>query len=194
MAQKDRTIQVLEQALQIFSKYGYKKTTLEDIAGSLGITKGALYAYSENKKDLYEKAVALALKKWQDRVKEEVLKAENPRDKFLTMSLKAYQYLAEDSVFRNILAQDPDIFPLFPYQDPYNEINENSRALLRSILAQGAEQGIFRPINLDSAVWLLFSIYKMFIIDTYILEDKEATDKLFKDALDLILGGLQIGR
>ena len=79
MAQKDRTIQVLEQALQIFSKYGYKKTTLEDIAGSLGITKGALYAYSENKKDLYEKAVALALKKWQDRVKEEVLKAENPK-------------------------------------------------------------------------------------------------------------------
>ena len=186
----DRLQEILNVSLKCFARYGYKKTTMDEIAAELGLTKGALYSYASNKEDLYQKAVANALAKWQTRVREAVEGATNPRDKFITLSYKAFKYLADDDEMRNILISDPDIFPMFPKDDPFREINENSRNLLRGVLEEGVATGIFRPIDLESATWLLFSIYKMFIIDTYVVSDQEATEKLFDDTVDLVLHGL----
>jgi len=181
---------VLNAALKCFARYGYKKTTLEEIAEELGLTKGALYSYASGKEDLYQKAVASALTRWQTKVGEAVEEAGSPEDKFMALSFKAFKYLAADDDLRNILIHDPDIFPMFPKEDPFFEINENSRNILRSVLEEGINSNTFRPLDLDSATWLLFSIYKMFIIDTYVMSDREATEKLFKDAVDLLLHGL----
>ena len=47
---KDQKRQVLfKEALILFSIHGYKKTTIEDVAGKLGMTKGNLYFYVKNK-------------------------------------------------------------------------------------------------------------------------------------------------
>jgi AcrR family transcriptional regulator len=186
----ERLQEILNVSLKCFARFGYKKTTMDEIATELGLTKGALYSYARNKEDLYQKTVANALAKWQTRVREAVEGATNPRDKFIALSYKAFKYLADDDEMRNILISDPDIFPMFPKDDPFRAINENSRNLLRGVLEEGVATGIFRPIDLESATWLLFSIYKMFIIDTYVVSDQEATEKLFDDTVDLVLHGL----
>ncbi len=186
----DRLSEVLNASLKCFARYNYKKTTMEEIAEELGLTKGALYSYARSKEDLYQKAVAYALTKWQSKVREAVEDADRPEDKFMALSFKAFKYLAADHDLRNILINDPDIFPMFPKEDPFFEINENSRNMLRAVLEEGINSNTFRPLDLDSATWLLFSIYKMFIIDTYVVPDREATEKLFKDAVDLLLHGL----
>ncbi len=186
----DRLPEVLNASLKCFARYNYKKTTMEEIAEELGLTKGALYSYARSKEDLYQKAVAYALTKWQAKVREAVEDADRPEDKFMALSFKAFKYLAADHDLRNILINDPDIFPMFPKEDPFFEINENSRNMLRAVLEEGINSNTFRPLDLDSATWLLFSIYKMFIIDTYVVPDREATEKLFKDAVDLLLHGL----
>ncbi len=186
----ERLQEVLTVSLRCFSGYGYKKTTMEEIAQELGLTKGALYNYARNKEDLYQKTVAQALIKWQARVLEAVEEAGNPKDKFIALSNKAFKYLAEDHELRKILINDPNIFPMFPKEDPFLDINENSRNMLRAVLEEGVNAGVFRSLDLESATWLLFSIYKMFIIDTYVVSDPEATENLFKDAVDLVLQGL----
>mgnify|MGYP002152301686 CR=1 FL=1 len=190
MAAEQKMQDVFTASLRCFARFGYKKATMEEIAGELGLTKGALYSYADNKEDLYQKTIADALTRWQDRVKDEVDKKNDPRDKFEVMSFKAFQYLAEDNDLRQVLVNDPNIFPMFPKEDRFYEINENSRKLLSSIIEEGIESGLFRQVDLESVSWLLFSIYKMFIIDTYIVSEKEATEKLFKDAVDLITHGL----
>ncbi len=186
----ERLPEVLTASLKCFARYGYKKTTMEEIARELGLTKGALYSYARNKKDLYQKAVAQALTNWQVRVLEAVEEAATPEEKFMALSFKAFNYLAADHDLRKILINDPEIFPMFPKDDPFFAINENSRNMLRAVLDQGIKSGVFRPLDLESATWLLFSIYKMFIIDTYVVSDREATEKLFKNAVDLVLYGL----
>ena len=40
-------------AYQLFLSRGYRGTTMEDIAGALGVTKPALYQYFPGKEDLY---------------------------------------------------------------------------------------------------------------------------------------------
>jgi AcrR family transcriptional regulator len=190
MNSEEKLQEVLKVALKCFARFGYKKTTMEEIAGELGLTKGALYIYASNKEDLYQKAIAMALNSWQNRVREALNKETDPIVKLRLMSFKAFQYLAEDDELRQILVTDPEIFPMFPINDPYHEINEKSREMLRTIIADGIKTGVFRSVDLQSVTWLLFSIYKLFIIDTYIVSDKEATEKLFSDAVDFVLHGL----
>ena len=45
---------ILETALNLFARKGYAGTSMADIAGELGITKGALYRHYAGKRDIFE--------------------------------------------------------------------------------------------------------------------------------------------
>jgi AcrR family transcriptional regulator len=182
--------QIYNAAIKVFAKYGYKKTTLEDIGKELNMTKGNLYLYIKDKQDLYHNAVGFALLQWQNYVRHAVNKETDPRKKFVVMCQKAVEYLSLDDNFRNILIHDPDIFPMFGEHDPYKHINNNSVNMIRSILKDGIEKDVFRHVNLQSMSQAIFSIYKMFIIRMYILSEVKKVRKMFEQTLELITQGL----
>ncbi len=186
--------EIYNAALKVFAEFGYKKTTVEDIAHELNMTKGNLYFYAKNKKDLYEKTVGYALVNWQTLVRNEILKESSVKNQLLTMCKKAIDYLDEASELRNILKRDPDIFPMFPASDPYEKINSDSVQMIRAILEKGISEKVFRPVNVEKISTVIFSIYKMFIIRTYIQEEaeKETVRELFDETIDLATKGLFI--
>lgn len=47
---------IIEAALEVFCRKGYRATKMNDIAKELGISKGAIYTYFKNKDDLFTKA------------------------------------------------------------------------------------------------------------------------------------------
>jgi AcrR family transcriptional regulator len=181
---------IYQTALEVFAQYGFPKTTMEDIAGRLSMTKGNLYLYAKNKQDLYRKTAAYALLKWQAKVAEAVGSESDVKQKFLTMCFKAAEYLASDTHLRNLLLRDPDIFPMFPVKDPFEEINRNSIEMIKSILRQGIAEGAFRSFDVDRISEVIFMIYKMFIIRMYIKSDDQMIHKMFEDTIDLCTRGL----
>jgi len=52
---------VLDVALLIFARYGYRKASLEDVARAADISRPGLYLYFPSKQDLFRAAVAYAL-------------------------------------------------------------------------------------------------------------------------------------
>ena len=46
--------QILNTALALFSQNGFEAVSVSDIAGRLGITKGALYKHFKNKQDIFD--------------------------------------------------------------------------------------------------------------------------------------------
>ena len=106
------------------------------------------------------------------------------------MCRKAVAYLAEDDALRRLLVRDPDIFPMFPSEDPYADINSNSVAMIRSILERGMAAGRFRPVDLDIVPEVIFSVYKMFIIRMYIISRDRAQQEMFTQTVALITQGL----
>lgn len=190
MKQKLDTKTLFETALSLFARYGYRKTTLEEIGAELGMTKGNLYIYVKNKRDLYVQTVRYALDRWQLRVREAIEEASGPKDRLLVMCHKAVEYLSKDSEFCEVLKMDPEIFPMFPASDPYEEINERSMAMIREILREGIKEEVFRPVDVDKVATVIFSIYKMFIIRTYIKTDEQFLQDLFEDTVDLLTRGL----
>ncbi|MFA5562480.1 MAG: helix-turn-helix domain-containing protein [Eubacteriales bacterium] len=54
----DTKEKILHTALRLFAREGYEATSVGDIAGELGLTKGALYKHYRNKRDIFESIVA----------------------------------------------------------------------------------------------------------------------------------------
>ncbi|NCB27061.1 MAG: TetR/AcrR family transcriptional regulator [Bacteroidia bacterium] len=48
---------ILHTALRLFARDGYEAASVSDIAGELGITKGALYKHYKNKQDIFNSIV-----------------------------------------------------------------------------------------------------------------------------------------
>ena len=45
---------ILTTALQLFAGNGYEAVSVSEIAGALGMTKGALYKHYKNKQDIFD--------------------------------------------------------------------------------------------------------------------------------------------
>ena len=107
---QDETV-ILDAALRVFSRYGYKKSTLEDIASELNMTNTAMYAYAASKRDLYEQTVRYVMKRWQSSVQQAVAKKTTAQEKMAVLCESALYYLAKDVEFCALLRSDPGIFP-----------------------------------------------------------------------------------
>ena len=49
---------ILLAALRLFARDGYEAVSVSQIAGALGMTKGALYKHYKNKRDIFDSILA----------------------------------------------------------------------------------------------------------------------------------------
>jgi AcrR family transcriptional regulator len=181
---------ILKTALKLFAHYGYKKTTLEDVARELGMTKSNLYFYATNKRDLYEMTVSFAFKEWQASVVEAVANVDDVVEKFSEMSKCSFGYLLDHEDLRSVFMKDPSIFTLYPAEDRFYEINLGAIHLIEDILRQGIEQGRFHEMDVKHTAELFFSIYIMFLIKAYVKSEGVSALRMFDEGLRIILRGL----
>ena len=99
-------------AIKVFGKFGYKKATVEDIAAEMGWTKGAIYSYVKSKKDLYDKDVKSRMRKWLKKAMESLEEQGDIKEKFGELCRKSFLYLSQDVELKQLLINDPKIFPL----------------------------------------------------------------------------------
>jgi len=189
---KDKYPALYQASLELFANFGYKKTTVENVADKLSMTKGNLYFYVKNKKQLYEQTINYALAQWQKHVQKAVAKRTDPVEKFQTMAVSALAYIEKNGPLRRVIMNDPTMFTLSPKEDRFSEANQAAMAIIRQTLEQGIEQKRFYPMEVDEVTVYLFSVYMMFLIKTYANKDQSSPKQLFKTALELTLRGLLI--
>lgn len=59
-----RNLELLDQALNLFSENGFERTTVDDIAAALGMAKRTIYSQYGDKKSLFKAALQRAIDEW----------------------------------------------------------------------------------------------------------------------------------
>ncbi len=88
----DKKTEILNAAGKCFARYGYEKTTLDDIGKLVGLNKASLYYYYKNKESIYTEVIYTEAKAFLNGVMERVLKAQGCREKI-------YAYFRERMIF-----------------------------------------------------------------------------------------------
>lgn len=96
----DTKEKILSAALKLFARDGYEAVSVSEIAGEIGITKGALYKHYKNKRDIFDSIVERMYSTDAERSRE----FEVPENKYGS-DPRAYKRVSADDVKSFTLAQ-----------------------------------------------------------------------------------------
>lgn len=138
--------EILSTAKNLFSLYGLKKTTMEDIANAMGKGKSTLYYYFPGKTEIFEAVVDEELKNLLRVTRQAINMAPTAKDK-----LKAYARTRAAAmekfhnlsavVHENICSHITDILKL---KEKHSEIQID---LIKEIIIGGVQSGEFKGIT-----------------------------------------------
>jgi AcrR family transcriptional regulator len=154
---EDTYKRILTAARRCFSRQGYERTAIADIAREAGVTPRALYHYVDSKRDLFLAAAEGALRRFGAEVTKRVLVHESALDR-----LRAYI-----DVFRVLHREDPSLVafvslaslearwnPDLP--DPVSEVTDMVLMANRFLIEQAVERDeLGKGIDPSGAVALL---------------------------------------
>jgi AcrR family transcriptional regulator len=93
---------ILDAAFRAFATYGYRRTTMDDIAQGVGISRSALYLHYRNKEDIFRSLVAQFFEQAVASVAEELAKPGRPVAETL-----AAAFLGYDGKFMEVVLGTP---------------------------------------------------------------------------------------
>ncbi len=133
---------IVDAARDVFAKYGYRKTTMDDIAMAVYKAKSSIYHYFSGKEEIF-KAV---IEKEADSIFREAsvaIERENdPIKKFITLFTVFQQKVAETANYYQFLKDDWfEVFDFTRYAKDKNDFIY--RGMITSILQQGNSAGLF---------------------------------------------------
>jgi AcrR family transcriptional regulator len=148
MEKVDYRSSIVEKAREIFAHYGFRKTTMNEIADSVGKGKSSLYYYFNSKEDVYraviEKEAETMKKKLIDAVSEE----KDPVEKLRIYVVTRMEILNELVNFHQAYSSEY-LTNLDFIQKMRKKYDNEEVSLLKKILQLGAESGTFRIEDVD---------------------------------------------
>lgn len=183
-AKQARPREILEAAFEEFSLRGYAATRLDDIAARVGVTKGTIYVYFENKETLFETMVVELSKPEHDTAPylaelersasvalEQLLRsvyAEALADRYSLEILRLL--IAEKNTFRSLSRRFKDKFagPVFDG--------------LQQILQKGSDTGEFGPHAASIDPFFILSPFLGYLVLDLVLPDDSPDSGSFLDS------------
>jgi AcrR family transcriptional regulator len=140
--------EILEAAARLFARYGFKKTSVDDVAAAAHIGKGSVYLHFASKEELFSEVVRQASHRTLEALAAAVKGARSPGAKvraFVATKRTAVARLAAEYHVR-----DGTILELLPAASAHRQADDaREHALLADVLREGNASGAFAVADPD---------------------------------------------
>jgi AcrR family transcriptional regulator len=172
--------EILNGARDLFERFGFKKTTMEDIARQIGKSKSALYYYYKTKEEIFEAVILNDIAASQTLVAEAVKKEESAASKFRVLFTSLLEGVKQKAnkfgIFKTDLYENHYLFDnIIKKRDSYIE------ELIKDILILGISQHEVKMMNnAEMSVWAVMintmfkaTAHKIFLEDDFNLSSSQ---------------------
>ncbi len=137
---------IVLSASKIFSRYGFKKTTMEEIANALNKGKSSIYYYFKSKEEIFEAVIDHEAQVLRNELSN-VIKSSDDPERILRRYVKIRMNLFEklSNYYNAIFNRDLDHFDFIEKQREKYDLMEI--ALIRYVLWRGVRSGHFNLEN-----------------------------------------------
>ena len=152
---------LIEVARGLFAEKGKKEVTMNDIAEASKKGRRTLYTYFNNKEDIYKAVIDKELEQVLERLKIVSTEKSEP-DVMLTNHILTHLDAIRDVVTRNGSLRADFFHDIYEVERTRRKIDVQEIALIRSILNNGIEKGVFKRMDLElSSIIIFYSIKGM---------------------------------
>ena len=149
--------EILDAAGVVFSKNGFAKTTIDQIASQAGLGKGTVYQYFKSKKELFLSVGQEGVDKLKDEVLEEVEK-EKDSIKKVEKAISAYlTFFEKNSNLVSIFMHEQSEFKK-KVQKRYFEHYYGHINTMREIFKLAIKEKQIKDVNIDNAISVLIGM------------------------------------
>lgn len=192
---------ILKAAQKRLGLYGYDKTTMQEIAGDISMSKAALYYYYPDKDSLFKAVIENEQKEFLIELEKRISLLSEP-DKMIIELVEVRHTLFRKflnlSKFR--LSDHHKVKPML--NDLYNRIRSFEIEILVRVFTQGKEAGIFDFVNAGEMAQLFSDLLQgIRIIEIRRMSRLEMTEeendhlvKMLREATILFINGLKYNK
>jgi AcrR family transcriptional regulator len=145
----ERRSMLLDMAAVVILRFGYRKTTLEDIAAEAGVSRATVYNYFPSKEEVFRAIIDREMERYREVSQAAIPTLGLPDERLLAYVRAQYQQLRRlKAVYglRQDVARDVLNFAVAEI----DAFQVEERAFLAAILQEGVDSGRFGPLDAAS--------------------------------------------
>ncbi len=191
MALEDTRDKILKVADKLFSRFGFHKTSMDEIAKIARKAKGSLYYHFSSKEELFKEVVSSEISTLKNQLS---IIVENPdftaNQKLKKYLIKRMEVLREASNYHETLKAD--FFEHFDFIDDLrSELDLWEKENIRKIILQGVESKEFMPIaDMDVLLDMFIMVLKGLEIPFFLQNKYEKYAPYFEGLIGILTKGL----
>jgi len=192
---KEKKIQIFKVAEPLFERFGFKKTTIEDICKETGISKRTFYELFKDKADVFGRMILFIAETKIDGWYRKYGETTSATDAINGLT-EMYVDLIQNHPVYALFVSDPSLFNVFGAMGQELQFSPLVR-LMTKVISHGVETGEFRQLDPDTATWLIFSIMdSMYIMMPAMFDTPGALQDshIAKEVNSFIINGLGGGK
>ena len=190
-----RPREIVEAALEVFSRDGFAGARLDDVADRVGISKGTIYLYFDTKEELFKACVRQTIGVHIKGTQELAAHFEGPTADLLREIVQGIGMRLTSGDFQTILIlmisegkRFPEVVSFY-----FEEIITTGLSLLRGVVQRGIDRGEFRDNGLCQSPQLLVSPVMMSVIWNHLFVNEGGrldVENFLRTHVDTLLEGL----
>ncbi|HEX7684066.1 MAG TPA: TetR/AcrR family transcriptional regulator [Trinickia sp.] len=182
--------QIVAAATEHFSRYGYEKTTVSDLAKAIGFSKAYIYKFFESKQAIGEMICANCLHEIETDVRAAVAEAELPAEKLRRM-FTVFTQASLRLFFRDRKLYDIAASAATGNWQAVQSYEVRVRQLLQEVLQEGRQRGDFeRKTPLDEAVMAIYLVMRPYLNPLLLQYNLDTTEIAPQQLSSLVLRSL----
>ncbi|HVN58304.1 MAG TPA: TetR/AcrR family transcriptional regulator [Bacteroidales bacterium] len=180
---------IIISAGQIFSRYGFRKTTMDEIASALKMGKSSIYYYFSSKEEIFEAVVLYEANILRSELTKAIKSVESPIGKmenYVFVRMKAFEKLS--NYYNAIFDKNLDHFEFIEKIRERYDLEEI--AILRLILYDGARKKVFNVVNSEYTAMAVQTTMKGLEVPLFWQKREVDIDKRLRAILDVLFYGI----
>lgn len=182
--------QILNAAKKLFTNYGFKKVSMDEIASEAGVTKKTVYTYFSSKEELLKYCIKEELQNMRKII-------ENVESKKLDFMETVHQVIynllkyKKNCKFLKMLFKESEILKNEQLKDNLKIVDKEIQSYIRKQLELAIQNDKIEVQNIDITTFLIYKMYIALMIDWNEdykkLDEKEIADNI----LHFLVNGLK---
>jgi AcrR family transcriptional regulator len=180
---------VIISAGQIFSRYGFRKTTMDEIARELKMGKSSIYYYFESKEEIFEAVVLYEANILRNELTTAIKSVESPVEKmknYVFVRMKTFEKLS--NYYNAIFDKNLDHFDFI--ENIRARYDREELAILRLLLWHGTRKKVFNVANSEYTALAIQTTLKGLEVPLFWMKKEVNIGNRLDAILDVLFNGI----
>ena len=183
---------IIRAAKILFGRFGWNKTTVDEIARKARIGKGTIYHYFDSKEDIFAEVVEEENRFFREKIEKSIRQVDHPGDKLRSYMLTKMRYTSEMADIPGIGSKD-EYLDYLPFMEVARKKNyEEEIRIVRQILELGVDMGVFRIEDFNLTTLVIVSFMKGLEISWNLEWVPSDLDREVEVFLHILLEGISV--